>query len=197
MFERFTDPITIVRMIQQGDLSRLRKVISAGAKIDRRTSGEPWMTPLDAAASSQDTQAVALLLAAGAPIYGSSIYDAIAKDAVRVLQSFHSHDPRFYDRFRQEASNQLNPRLNRWLSNFTAMDFAVSIEAKECATYLSELGARKHPIAKPHRKGFAPYLSKKNYSSPHTALIKMGLQKSHRASIAQNANTSCPSPKFS
>jgi len=45
MFERFTDPITIVRMIQQGDLSRLRKVISAGAKIDRRTSGEPWMTP--------------------------------------------------------------------------------------------------------------------------------------------------------
>lgn len=85
MFERFTDPITIVRMIQQGDLSRLRKVISAGAKIDRRTSGEPWMTPLDAAASSQDTQAVALLLAAGAPIYGSSIYDAIAKDAVRVL----------------------------------------------------------------------------------------------------------------
>ena len=94
MFERFTDPITIVRMIQQGDLSRLRKVISAGAKIDRRTSGEPWMTPLDAAASSQDTQAVALLLAAGAPIYGSSIYDAIAKDAVRVLQSFHSHDPR-------------------------------------------------------------------------------------------------------
>ena len=109
MFERFTDPITIVRMIQQGDLSRLRKVISAGAKIDRRTSGEPWMTPLDAAASSQDTQAVALLLAAGAPIYGSSIYDAIAKDAVRVLQSFHSHDPSRLLKY-SPASKSILPR---------------------------------------------------------------------------------------
>lgn len=153
MFERFTESITIVRMIEQGDLGRLQKVISAGAKLDRRTACNPWMTPLDAAASSQNAQATAMLLAAGAPIYGSSIYDAISKDAVQILRAFHRCDSKFHERFRSEANNRLNPRLNRWLSIFTALDFATSVEATNCAAYLFELGARSHSTTKPHRQG--------------------------------------------
>src|SRR6266545_3908447 len=88
MFERFTDPTTMVRMVQQGGFE--------------------------------------------------------------LLQLFHRFDPKFYLRFRQEANNRQNPRLNRWLLTFTTLDFAISINATKCANYLSELGAPRHPTTKRH-----------------------------------------------
>jgi len=153
MFERFTHPVTVMRMILQGDVGRLRRVIAGGAKIDRRTTYDPWMTPLDAAASTLSTIAAELLLSAGAPICGSSIYEAIQKDGVEVLQLFHRFDPKFYLRFQQEANNRHNPRLNRWMSTFTALDFAISINATKCANYISVLGAQKHSSTKRHGPG--------------------------------------------
>ncbi len=150
MFERFTDPTTMVRMVQQGELGRLRKAIAGGARVDRRTTYDPWMTPLDAAASTQNTSAAEQLLSAGAHIYGSSIHEAIQRDGFELLQLFHRFDPKFYLRFRQEANNRQNPRLNRWLLTFTTLDFAISINATKCANYLSELGAPRHPTTKRH-----------------------------------------------
>jgi hypothetical protein len=153
MFERFTDPVTVVRMIQQGDLDRLKRVISGGARIDRRTPLDPWMTPLDAACAAGSVAAVDLLINAGVAIYGSSIYEAIKTDSLDILKRFQAHDAKFHLRFQQEANNQHNPKLNRWLSNFTALDFAISVGASRCITFLTEIGARRHPTTKPHLKG--------------------------------------------
>lgn len=153
MFERFTDPVTVVRMIQQGDLDRLRRVVAGGARIDRRTPLDPWMTPLDAACATGNAAATDILIKAGAPIYGSSIYEAIKADSVDILKRFQAHEAKFYQRFQQEANNQHNPKLNRWLSSFTALDFAISIGASRSTSFLTEIGARRRPTTKPHMKG--------------------------------------------
>lgn len=151
MFESFTDTVTIVRMIQSGDVARLRKVVAAGAKIDRRTTYDPWMTPLDAAAATQNYDAATILLAGGAPIFGSSIFEAIHQDAVDILRLFHKVDANFHQRFRSDSNNRINPRLNRWLSIFTALDLAISISARNCVEFLEEIGARKHANFKTHQ----------------------------------------------
>ena len=151
MFERFTDPVTVVRVIQQGDLVRLGKLIAGGCRIDRRTTYDPWMTPLDASAATGNFAAAEMLLEGGAPIQGSSIYDAVAKDACQILRLFQKYDAKFYTRFTQEAGNRLNPRLNRWLSLFTALDFATSIHAESCRTFLEEIGAPKKAEVRKHR----------------------------------------------
>lgn len=153
MFEKFTDTVTLVRMIQAGDIGRLGKVVRAGARIDRRTTYDPWMTPLDAAASIGSVEATSILLTAGAPIFGSSIYEAILRDNADVLRLFHRVDPKFHQRFGQDSNNRANPRLNQWLSVFTARDFAVSIHAERCASFLQEIAARHHPKTKPHHAG--------------------------------------------
>ena len=153
MFERFTDPITIVRMIQAGDVVRLKRVVAAGAKIDRRTTFDPWMTPLDAAASTPNLAATEVLLAAGAPVLGSSIFEAIRRDAANVLKLYYQVDPKFHQRFGQDSNGSANPRLNRWLLIFTALDYAISINSPACASLLEEVGARRHPNTKPHRRG--------------------------------------------
>lgn len=153
MFERFTDTVTVVRMIQQGDIDRLRKVIAGNARIDRRTPLDPWMTPLDAACATGSVDAADILINAGALIYGSSIYEAIKIDSVEILKRFEAHDAMFHKRFQQEANNQKNPKLNRWLSNFTALDFAISLGASRSILFLTEIGARRHPTIKPHMKG--------------------------------------------
>lgn len=153
MFEKFTDTVTLVRMIQAGDIDRLKKVVRAGAKIDRRTTYDPWMTPLDAAASTGNVEATSILLNAGAPIFGSSIYEAILRDCADVLKLFHRVDPKFHQRFDQDSNNRPNPRLNRWLSVFTARDLAVSIHAEGCASFLQEVAARHHHNTKAHHAG--------------------------------------------
>lgn len=151
MFERFTDPVTVVRTVLARDINKLRKLVHGGARIDCRTKCDPWMTPLDAACTTKQIEAIEMLLDAGAPVYGSAIYDAIAADFVGGLQAFERHDEKFHQKFQQEAGNNRNPRLNRWLSEFTALDFAISVHAMKCSEFLQSINARRHEHIKPHR----------------------------------------------
>ena len=143
MFERFADTVTVVRAVRNNDLPLLAKLINAGAKIDRRTGVTPWETPLDAAASTGNLTAARMLLEAGSPIFGSSIFDAIAIDCADILKLFRLFDPQFFGHFRDEPPYSQNPRLNRWTLEFSALDFAASFHASECISFLESIGAKR------------------------------------------------------
>jgi ankyrin repeat protein len=150
MFERFTDSVTVVRVVQQGNLVRLRRLISGGCRIDRRTPYDPWMTPLDAAVIAESFSMAETLLENGAPIDGSSIYHAIARDAVQFLHLFQRHDERLFTHFTRESGNRQNPRLNRWLLLFTALDFATSIHAQSSIAFLEQMRAPRKQNTRNH-----------------------------------------------
>ena len=105
----------LIRLAKEGDMARLRKLIAGGCRLDRRTGLDPWMTPLDAASAAGNPECVEILLSGGAPLWVSSIYEAIKVDAEAVLHAFHRHDKEFYRSFSKDKDFCANPRLNRWL----------------------------------------------------------------------------------
>lgn len=161
MFERFFDPVSVMRIAAQGDTQKLKKLINAGCRLDRRTGLDPWMTPLDAAVASGHLDCVEMLIGGGAPIIGSAIYEAIVRDSKEALEIFARNDDSFYQKFRVDSPNGgLNPKLNNWLSEFTALDLAVSFDSKRCAEFLAKIGAPQHK----HLKSCSPLLPVKDDS---------------------------------
>ena len=112
-----------------------------GRRLDVRGNYEPWKIPMDYAAAAGNGTLARVLLEVGSPLWGSSIYEAISVDAVIVLEVWSEFHPKFYTQFHQDKDYQTNPRLNRWTAHFTALDFARSIQATKCTTYLERLGA--------------------------------------------------------
>lgn len=164
MFERFTDPVTVVRTILARDIANLKRLINGGARLDRRISGDPWMTPMDAACATKQPEAVNALLQANVPVFGSSIYEAISADFAYALRAFHRKDQNFHCNFQRDRESAANPKLNRWLSEFTALDFAMSVNATQCAEFLEEISARKHPTIKQHRQGcYAVFIQEESF----------------------------------
>jgi hypothetical protein len=92
LFERFTDPVTVVNLARQGNIEKLQKLIRGGCRIDRRTTYDPWMAPLDASAAAGNTACTDFLLSVGAPLWGSPIFEAIQIDSRPILDVFHKHD---------------------------------------------------------------------------------------------------------
>lgn len=142
MFERFASPFQVVRAVESGDTARLLKLIRGGCRIGRRETYNPWKTPLDAAVGTGRHDFVKVLLDAGAPIVGSSIVEALQKDDAETLRLFYEKDPKFHQRFRQDTDHRINPRLNRWTLNFSALDYALALGAKRCADFLGSLGMK-------------------------------------------------------
>jgi hypothetical protein len=166
LFERFTDPLTVVNFARQGNSEMLLKLIRGGCKIDRRTTYDPWMTPLDAASAAGQTKCVDLLLSRGALLWGSSIFEAIQVDSRPVLEVFYRHDVSFYQNFWKDKPSSQNPRLNRWLLHFTALDYALSLDASACSAFLTEIGApKKHKFTKCHRGHYAPLIKDESFLS--------------------------------
>jgi len=157
MFERFTSAHTTVETVFQGDIQKLKKIIRSGCSIDRRSPPyyprDSWMTPLDAAAASGNEAITDLLLASGASIWGSSIFEAIEVDSLPVLKVFHKYNPLFWKDFLKEKGSKQNPHLNRWLLLFSALDYSLSIGATKCSQFLTEIGATKKEIFTFCRKG--------------------------------------------
>ena len=112
-----------------------------GRRLEARGSLEPWRIPMDYAAEAGNSTLARVLLECGSPLWGSSIYEAIYSDAVAVLEVFRESDEAFYAQFSRDKQYQSNPRLNRWTAHFTALDFARSIQASQCTSYLEQLGA--------------------------------------------------------
>ena len=108
---------------------------------------------MDAACATKQTEALNALLQANVPIFGSSIYEAISADFAYALRAFHRNDQDFHRNFQRDRGSAANPRRNRWLSEFTALDFAISVNATQCVEFLEGLSARKHPTIKQHRQG--------------------------------------------
>ena len=81
MFERFTDPVTVVRTVLARDMTKLRRLIDGGARVDRRTTYDPWMTPLDAACSTNQIEAVDALLPHQVPAREAVLREARALTA--------------------------------------------------------------------------------------------------------------------
>ncbi|EIC28770.1 MULTISPECIES: ankyrin repeat domain-containing protein [Methylomicrobium] len=166
MFERFTDPITVVSLAQQGNIEKLQKLIRGGCRIDRRTTYDPWMTPLDASAAAGNTVCTEFLLSVGAPLWGSSIFEAIQVDSRPILEVFHKHDAVFFRNFYRDKEFSQNPRLNRWLLHFTALDYALSIGANACSEFLTEIGAqKKDKFTKCRRGHYAPLIKDESFVS--------------------------------
>lgn len=116
-----------------------------GHPLDKRQGLEPWRIPMDHAAAAGNATLAKVLQELGSPLVGSSIHEAILVDAVSVLGAFHARDPKFFAAFRSDKVLQRNPRLNRWTLNFTALDFARSINAVQCTAYLQSVGAPAKP----------------------------------------------------
>jgi hypothetical protein len=164
LFERFTDTVTIVNHARQGNKERLQKLITSGCRIDRRTTYDPWMTPLDAAAVAGNAACAALLLSGGAPLLGSSIFEAIRVNSRPVLEVFHMHDASFFRNFWKDKEFSQNPRLNRWLLHFTALDYALSVDATECSRFLTEIGApKKEKFIKCRDGHYAPLIKDESF----------------------------------
>lgn len=166
LFERFTGPTTVVKLARQGNIEKLQQLIRGGCRIDRRTTYAPWMTPLDASAAAGNTACTELLLIAGAPIWGSSIFEAIQADSRPILEVFHKHDAVFFRNFLRDKEFSQNPRLNRWLLHFTALDFALSIGATSCSVFLAEIGAhKKDKFTKCRRGHYSPLINDESFVS--------------------------------
>ncbi|OAH95959.1 hypothetical protein A1332_05425 [Methylomonas methanica] len=158
--------MTVVNLARQGNLETLQKLIHGGCRIDRRTTYDPWMTPLDAAAVVGNAACADLLLRAGAPLWGSSIFEAIQVDSRPILEVFHRHDAVFFRDFRKDKEFSPNPRLNRWLLHFTALDYALSIGATACSGFLTEVGAqKKDKFTKCRRGHYAPLIKDESFVS--------------------------------
>ena len=99
MFERFADAMTVVKAAGSGDLPRLRKFAESGCSLDRRTTYDPWLNPMDAAIRSKNVSAVQLLLDSKVPVWGSSIWEAIKIDSTPILKLFHAHEEKFHQKF--------------------------------------------------------------------------------------------------
>lgn len=151
MFEKFLSASAVVSIVQKDDARRLRKLISAGCRLDRRTTYVPRLTPLDAATISGNFECIKLLLTARVPVIGSSIYFAIKRDAVEILQFFSHYEKNFHRNFASDGEHESNPHLHRWLSCFTALDFATSIGSNRCAALLQKLNAQRSDKCKKHR----------------------------------------------
>lgn len=150
----------VVALAEDGNVTALRELVARGVRIDRRTRRSPWVTPLDVAAARSHLECAALLLDAGAPISGSAIFDAIGAGACKVLELFHERDPHFHRLFDRDPYLGANPRLDRWLHHYTALDYAMHIEAHSCVAFLSGIEAPKAPAARRCRNGhYAPRVS--------------------------------------
>lgn len=161
MFEMFTDPVSVMRIAADGNAQKLKKLIDAGCKLDRRTSLDPWMTPLDAAVASGHFDCVEMLVTGGAQITGSAILEAIVRDAKEALEIFASTDTSFYRKFLGGGSNiGFNSTPIKWPSKFTVVDLAVSFDAKRCTDFLLKIGA---PYPK-HVRSCSPLLPIKDNS---------------------------------
>ena len=161
MFELFTDPVSVMRIAADGNTQKLKKLIDAGCRLDRRTSLDPWMTPLDAAVASGHLDCVEMLVTGGAQITGSAIFEAIVRDAKEALEIFASTDTSFYRKFLGGGSNSgLNSSPIKWPSKFTVIDLAVSFDSKRCTAFLAEIGA---PYPK-HVRSCSPLLPIKDDS---------------------------------
>lgn len=112
-----------------------------GRRLEVRGSLEPWRIPMAYAAEAGNSTLARVLLESGSPLWGSSIYEALHSDAVAVLEVFREADAAFYAQFSRDEQYQPNPRLNRWTAHFTALDYARSIQAFQCTSYLEQLGA--------------------------------------------------------
>ena len=112
-----------------------------GRRLGVRGTLEPWRIPMDYAAEAGNSRLARVLLECGSPLCGSSIYEAISSDSVAVLEVFQEFDAAFYSQFKRDMEHQLNPRLNRWTEHFTALDYARSIQASQCISYLERMGA--------------------------------------------------------
>jgi ankyrin repeat protein len=166
LFERFTVAVTVVNLARQGNMEKLQKLIRGGCRIDRRTTYDPWMTPLDAAAIVGNAACADLLLSSGAPLAGSSIFEAIRVDSRPVLEVFHRHDAFFFRNFLKDKDGSENPRLNRWLLHFTALDYALSVGATACSRFLTEVGApKKKKSIKCYRGHYAPLIEDQSFLS--------------------------------
>lgn len=84
-----------MNLVRQGNMEKLQKLIRGGCRIDRRTTYDPWMTPLDAAVAAGNAACADLLLSVGAPLWGSSIFEAIRADSRPILDVFHRYDTFF------------------------------------------------------------------------------------------------------
>lgn len=150
----------VVARVERGDVAALRDIVDRGVRIDERTRRSPWVTPLDVAAARSDLACAALLLDASAPISGSAIFHAIGADAYRILELFHEHDPQFHRLFDRDPHLGANPRLDRWLHHYTALDYAMHMDAQSCVGFLSGIEAPKAPVARRCRNGhYAPRVS--------------------------------------
>lgn len=160
MFEGHETAAAVVALVERGDLATLWKLVERGCLINRRTRGRRHATPLDIAAGRGDLPSAAFLLDCGAPIEGSSLFDAISADAVRILELFHGRDREFHRLFLDDSKLGLNPRLDRWLTHYTALDYAQATGARSCATFLKRIGA---PDASVSRVcvcgGYAPHIT--------------------------------------
>lgn len=136
----FRKSYDIHALARSHDEGLMRSQLS-GRALDVRDRYDPWRIPLDHAATAGNATLVRVLLELGSPLLGSSIHEAIKKDADQVLEAMRQHDPRFWLQFRTDKQRQANPRLNRWTQKFTALDFARSIGASRCSELLERAGA--------------------------------------------------------
>ena len=124
------------------------------------------MTPLDASAAAGNTSCVNLLLSVGAPLLGSSIFEAIQVDSLPILKVFYKYDAAFFRNFQRDKEFSQNPRLNRWTLHFSALDYALSIDATACSGFLAEIGAYKKGESTKCRKGhYAPLIKDESFTS--------------------------------
>lgn len=164
MFERFADAMTVVKVAGSGDLAKLRKFAESGCSLDRRTTYDPWMNPMDAAIRSKNVSAVQLLLDSQVPVWGSSIWEAIKIDAAPILQLFHSHEEKFYRKFGVDKGARTNPRLHRWTLCFTALDFSLAIGATNSSELLARIGVPQSVSKRCHCGHHAPRIRDERFA---------------------------------
>ena len=145
MFERFTSPSSINRVIARGDIPSLRKLIRGGCRLGRRETYDPWKTPLDVAVASGSREIVQLLLDAEAKICGTSLIEAMTRDDIEVFRLFQQKDMKFFRFFHADDERLINPhntnpRLNRWTSHFSVLDYALALGSEKCAAFLLSIG---------------------------------------------------------
>lgn len=136
----FRKSYDIQTLAKSNDAAAMRADLT-GRRLDIRGNYEPWRIPMDYAAAADNNMLARVLLECGSPLRGSSIYEAISVDAVSVLKVFSEFDALFYTQFGRDKQFHANPRLNRWTAHFTALDFARSIQASQCISYLDSEGA--------------------------------------------------------
>ncbi len=136
----FRKTYDIRALAKSTDVDAMRADLT-GRRLEVRGTLEPWRIPMDYAAEADNSTLARVLLECGSPLWGSSICEAIDSDAVDVLKVFFESDATFYAQFTRDKQFQSNPKLNRWTLNFTALDYAHSVQASQCISFLEQLGA--------------------------------------------------------